>query len=370
VITERLKGAKELAEYGAFLRALFSAPSEAEFKRRLTDFDAPPPFRVRLKAIFSRKPLIDLVTVSRADIDIEPLAPPFSFLITYHPPRKGSPVTAVAAILSTPEPNVSVLAAVCTRNGWRAVEALSRAHYPQAVPIFLSQREFLTTILALQRASMDWDFRVRGASSREYEAGMPIRSVREWGNEQLEQAREHIEERRQVIRSVMIAFLRRVGDRVDFFPSATCTATKTSEFHLSGRFALAWDLLVLRVASLGQQKLSNFSNRGMRERNFTSAPLAIQFRTAAFEDIARVRELAAALREYPHSMHATQHGNPYMHVRVTDNIDGSSFDVWAVTPNSIALIPGLKASEAAVSRLVNYISETFMEGEIVEYSAG
>ena len=66
-------------------------------------------------------------------------------------------------------------------------------------------------------------------------------------------------------------------------------------------------------------------------------------------------------------MHAVEHGNPYAHVKMTDMYDGSSFDVWAISPSRIALMPGLKASEAAFERIVDYIFDKFREGQIADY---
>jgi len=73
------------------------------------------------------------------------------------------------------------------------------------------------------------------------------------------------------------------------------------------------------------------------------------------------------LSKYPHSMYAIEHGNPYAHVKLADIYDGSSFDVWAISPSRIALIPGLKASEAAFERLVHFIFDKFREGQIANY---
>ena len=74
------------------------------------------------------------------------------------------------------------------------------------------------------------------------------------------------------------------------------------------------------------------------------------------------------LRKYPHSMHSVQHGNPYVHVQISDVYDGSAFDVWAVSNQSIVLVPRLKATEAAFQRLIHYVFDRFREGEVREYS--
>jgi len=54
-------------------------------------------------------------------------------------------------------------------------------------------------------------------------------------------------------------------------------------------------------------------------------------------------------------------------VQVSDGYDGSSFDVWVLSSDHFAIIPQLKASEAAVERLVHYVFDRFKEGEVKEY---
>lgn len=66
-------------------------------------------------------------------------------------------------------------------------------------------------------------------------------------------------------------------------------------------------------------------------------------------------------------MHTVIHGNPYMHVRITDLHDGSSFEIWAIPPKRLAIVPGLKATEAAVGRLIHFIFEGFREGKVESY---
>lgn len=86
-----------------------------------------------------------------------------------------------------------------------------------------------------------------------------------------------------------------------------------------------------------------------------------------FEKLDTVQNFVHILSKYPNSMHAVVHGNPYAHVKLTDIFDGSSFDIWAISPSRIALMPGLKATEAAFERLVHYIFDKFREGQIANY---
>ena len=77
----------------------------------------------------------------------------------------------------------------------------------------------------------------------------------------------------------------------------------------------------------------------------------------------------AVLRKYPHSIHAVQHGNPYVHVQIADTFDGSAFEVWSLADDEMVIVPQLHSTEAAVERLVHYVYEEFREGTITDYES-
>src|SRR5687767_15942683 len=101
---------------------------------------------------------------------------------------------------------------------------------------------------------------------------------------------------------------------------------------------------------------------------YTAAPLRIQYPQPVFDKLETVRRFVRVLREYPRSMHSVQHGNPYAYVQVSDTFDGSSFDVWALAPDAISIVPRLKATEAAVARLIQWLFEEFQEGTVEAYA--
>lgn len=59
--------------------------------------------------------------------------------------------------------------------------------------------------------------------------------------------------------------------------------------------------------------------------------------------------------------------SPNVHASIADFIDGSSFEVWVLSPKRILIVPGPKCSIPALMRFTNYIFEEFEEGEIAEY---
>lgn len=58
---------------------------------------------------------------------------------------------------------------------------------------------------------------------------------------------------------------------------------------------------------------------------------------------------------------------PRFHASIADVLDGSSFEIWVVSPNRILIVPQAKSSVAAFIRLISHIFSEFGEGDIAEY---
>ena len=48
-------------------------------------------------------------------------------------------------------------------------------------------------------------------------------------------------------------------------------------------------------------------------------------------------------------------------------MDGSSYDLWAVTSDRLVIIPQIRASGASMRRLVNHVFEGMGEGSVERY---
>jgi hypothetical protein len=216
---------------------------------------------------------------------------------------------------------------------------------------------------------MNYELQVRDLTSKEIietPTGRHEKTVREWTHAAWEAAIRVVSARRQIVTTVSLAFHRRIGDRIDITPTALCKISKKGEIDLTGNYDLLWQQVISHVAEVGQRKLTFYSKRGLRERHFNPAPLAINYSADVFSDPQEVRRLVSTLTRYPKSMHSVQHGNPYAYVQVADSYDGSTFDVWALSHQRITVVPRLKATEAAVGRLIQYIFDEFREGTVEE----
>lgn len=119
-------------------------------------------------------------------------------------------------------------------------------------------------------------------------------------------------------------------------------------------------------------KLASVRNEYLKIRAESAAelkpkPAVIKFDDEIFTDISKNQQYVNALVELESCSISEYHTNPYIHVSMIDYLDGSSYDIWVLTSDRLAIIPQFKATTASMTRLVNHIFERIHEGEVVEY---
>lgn len=371
----RLKTPQQQYEFEAYVQALFKLDDYTRVHKELGRLAVPTPYRLRMKVLYSEKSVKDVIDGLLKEGTLENLKEEartytYNSMIGREVPKKVRLPFFVASFgQNVPQENVQAIVAICKADQWNAVAGLTKKAYPRLVPILLSQGELIKSAKRLKQVT-GHDVNVKALSAKEpvnEKKGRQRKSVREWTLGELDKALLTIYDRRQIIYSIEVEFLQRIGDQTHVLPSARCKIRKNGEIEVTGSYELAFDAVATHIAKVGLKKLSFFSKRGLRVADYKPRPLAVNFEEPVFEKVDSVRDFVHMLTKYPHSMHAVEHANPYAHVKLTDVYDGSSFDVWAISPSRIALMPGLKASEAAFERLVHYIFDKFREGEIADY---
>jgi len=361
----------EERDLGEYLRALFSNSGES-FLESISELEVPSPYKVRAKILYSPISPIQVVNrlVEAKVLDRLSDSNSYSWVETVGRKvrRQVRSVFHMASFPQSISEKVSALISVCTREQWHSCTRLIARQYPEIVPILLSQAELIQSAKSL-RSVAKHEVRVRSLSAKEAtpdETGRR-KSVREWTDEHLDDVILSVQERSQVVTSLDVEFFPRLGNATHIVPRAGCKIRKGGELEVTGSFRLAFDTVASHVARVGEHKLAFLSNRGLRENSYKPRPISIDFAKPVFDETENVRSLVSQLASYPHSIHSVQHGNPYGHVRIADMFDGSSFDVWAIPPQRLALMPGLKATEAAMERLVHYVFDSFREGDLSDY---
>jgi len=163
--------------------------------------------------------------------------------------------------------------------------------------------------------------------------------------------------------------------RFDRYESvASCKIYKYGYVHydaLHGEFTGA---LLALLEERAISRMSLFENRGIRERrklgHIPSVPLQISYPIPVFEKPEGLRRLHQTIRSFPNATKAVYHSNPYFHASVADVSDGSSFDLWVLSPSRMLIVPQAKSTAPALDRIVSHIFTDFREGEITEFQIG
>lgn len=383
----RQLSSEEQERFAAFVETALTGASTEAIERELTDLVVASPFRLRMKVVYSKRdPYVHLHSLAERDSDLRRPYPrrgpglpkPWSL----EQPDRDAPGFILAgawgrdtirdfsipfALLPSTHEAVRYAVTIAKSDEWKQFLRFLDWQYPEIAPIYLTQRELIETIRGYRDSAKGFEVRVREYSAKERRGGGQVhRTVREWTDESLRGIIEQVFERNQAIKSIKLAFYRRLRDSVAPTPSLDAKLTRDGRIEVTGKFQLARENVISRLADVAAEKFELYADRGMRERQYRAAPLRLTFRRKVLAESGEVRRLLGVMKELPHAMYSVQHANPYLHLRIFDGFDGSGFDLWAVTADSLVLMPRLKSSETAIERVISHIFENYREGEVHE----
>ncbi|WP_148681314.1 hypothetical protein [Candidatus Nitrososphaera gargensis] len=122
------------------------------------------------------------------------------------------------------------------------------------------------------------------------------------------------------------------------------------------------------IVEIIQKKFNLYSNRARVPSKPKPSPLVVEFDYDIFKEVIQNHRFIELMKQMKFSSISVYHSNPYVHLSLVDYLDGSSFDLWVLSPNRLTVVPQLRASEASIARLMNHIFERFREGQIKDYS--
>jgi hypothetical protein len=134
----------------------------------------------------------------------------------------------------------------------------------------------------------------------------------------------------------------------------------------SGDFALFLEVVVSGLALAAHNRRGLLIGRSRHVGEPSPRPLAVRTRGGTFESPESIIELLEALEGQQETGVAVFHRNPYLHVAVTDYADGSNFDVFVNDSDEVVVIPGYRATVAALARLTDTVGERFAAVEVGE----
>ncbi len=104
------------------------------------------------------------------------------------------------------------------------------------------------------------------------------------------------------------------------------------------------------LEGFASERLELYQCSGISERIQTNTPLDIEYSTNVFDDVEEIRRFGRMMKGYPDSSIALFHGNPYYHASIADFSDGSSFDLWVLSPKRVLISPQAKSSPRSIGK--------------------
>ena len=150
--------------------------------------------------------------------------------------------------------------------------------------------------------------------------------------------------------------------------AATISVTRQGILKATGLLNRAFNVFTLSVCKTIHENITLFSRRArLAHPDLSTSPLVIEFDADQFKEVEENKRLIQAMRKLRTASVSVLHGNPYLHLSLLDYFDGSAFDLWVLDDRRIILVPQLKASVAAIKRLVNHIFDDYAEGRLSSY---
>jgi hypothetical protein len=139
--------------------------------------------------------------------------------------------------------------------------------------------------------------------------------------------------------------------------------------YYGGNFALFETVVMNALVIAASQRKELLSDRARQPHQRQDQAIAVQMPAGIFADAEAVSELLDALAEPRGVGIAILHRNPYLHVTVTDYLDGSNFDAFVTLDDRVVIYPGFRASVGAFTRLTEHIAERFAAREVADVPA-
>jgi hypothetical protein len=263
---------------------------------------------------------------------------------------------------------------ILTISGWpfwnRVLVPYVRKFYPKVVRLFLSQEELSRLLRNIRGSGDDTSVRILKISSCRRLAGKGSRRRFEtdirWTDRPLDTVFRQAAEENVWFKSVTFKLGRQVGASFDPL-GVEASVSKYGSVFFNGSLQLFMRSTIMPMAEIASGKMKFFMGRDRRSiPDHSPRPVVIRFATEVFRSPEDSRRFVHAMGRMKQSSCSVFHGNPYVHLSLVDNLDGSSAQVWVLRPNEVTIVPQIKASAAALKRIVNHVFEEWSEGAITE----
>lgn len=290
--------------------------------------------------------------------------------------KEKKTIEGLLAILPGKEPILKRLVTVSYGDFWDIIiRRLARRLYPGAMPVFFKQNEIRDAFLSFQDSLAD-KYRLRVIEvtmKRRLDADKKIKekkfeTKRLWTELTVQDAFDQALEDNYWFTGLGFRIDLRNRRQNMYKPVARGRVYKNGEIYYNALHDQVDEELIGQLEFKAAKRIRFLSHRGIIERNYEpSPPIEINYDFGIFNEKSMVGHFGNVISQYPHSTKAVFHSNPYYHASIADYLDGSSFEIWVLSPNRIVIVPQARCTEQSLDRLVSYIFVKFHEGDLDEY---
>ena len=277
----------------------------------------------------------------------------------------------IIAILPPQHGHIHRVITISYSRFWRDVQRIVTASYPHAMPVFFKQDEILAALQKFE-ASLGEKFSVRISEVTEKGKRSQRKRFdtnRMWTDMSIQEAFNEAAKRDQWFTSLKFIIKQRTSNNRQTYRDAG-SGRIYKEGHISCDYFFSEFLNIFSntLEFHAANRLKLLENRGILDNNYRPVtPLEIHYEDETFSTKDDIQRFGSLIRIYPHATKAVLHGNPYYHVSIADFKDGSSFELWVLTPSRILIVPQARSTAQAFERLISYIFTAFKEGDVREY---
>lgn len=122
-----------------------------------------------------------------------------------------------------------------------------------------------------------------------------------------------------------------------------------------GEFRLFADVVLGRLASAAKERLDLLRGKQREPDELPSSMISMRLSDLDLDESAVREELFNAISGVHGMQAAVLHENPYLHVLVTDFLNGASYDVIVTDAKRIDIFPGLTSAAGSLARLTDVL---------------
>lgn len=363
-------------EYAVAFRNWLGQRQLKETLEVLTDADLPKRYAVQFALLIERKPFEERLTKHKRLGQVRRLTATADggavYEFTSLPTEDGERVRLPFRLNAVDGAPLLILLAVATASQWRDhLAKLVDALHPVVFRPFLRQAELREIFVSMQSSLRD-EFKVRLTRVSSARRLLQAQSRRRYSSEvtwtdldpgdAFQQASENLSYFKKV------AFEVCEGTSMTDLRSMEIegTVSRNAHFSVSGQAGWLFNACVRPAIERAKKDFEFSRNRGrLGQAKSKVTALVAEFDEGVSFERSDMPKIAAVLRAMPHTAVSILHGNPYLHASLVDMRDGSAFDLLLASDRRMMLVPQLRATEAAVTRVCSYIYDQIGEAEFV-----